>query len=163
MLSNNLPVFPVLFQHKVKLRYLCCHGLVIQIFYCKGSCHLISVSVVDRIYQFREDIFFPHRFQHALIHIIGQLFCGCRRVQLEKGSEKFVDFLRGDGIHRTVTLYRFWGVTGFYRNAGDGWVLDNCQVSRTVHIDRHLIGRTDGFTGFPLRCNRTPLTARWQG
>ena len=81
---SQFPVFPVLFQHKVKLRYLCCHGLVIQIFYCKGSCHLISVSVVDRIYQFREDIFFPHRVQHALIHIIGQLLCGCRRVQLEK-------------------------------------------------------------------------------
>ncbi len=120
-----------------------------------GSGHLISVSVVDRIHQFRENVFFSHRFQHTLIYIISQLLCGCRRVQLEKGSEKFVDFLRGDGIHRTVTLYRFWGVAGFYRNAGDGWVLDNRQVSRAVHIDRHLIGGTDGFTGFSsvIRCS----------
>ena len=32
----------------------------IQIFHCKGSGHLISVSVVDRIYQFRENILFLH-------------------------------------------------------------------------------------------------------
>ena len=30
--SSSFP--PFFFQHKVKLRYLCCHGLVIQIFYC---------------------------------------------------------------------------------------------------------------------------------
>lgn len=112
--------------------------------------HLISVSVVDRIHQFREDIFFPHRFQHALIHIIGQLLCDCRRVQLEKGGEKFVDFLCGDGIHRTVTLYRFRRIAGFYGNAGDGRILNNRQVSRVVHIDCHLIGGTDGFTGSRL-------------
>ena len=41
-------------------------------------------------------------------------------------------------------------LTGFYGNAGDGWVLDNRQVSRAVHIDRYLIGGTDGFTGFSL-------------
>ncbi len=121
----------------------------------QGSGHLISVSVVNRIYQFRENVFFPHRFKHALIHIIGQLLCGCRRVQLEKGGKKFVDFLRGDGIHRTVTLYRFWGVAGFYGNASNGWVLDYRQVSRAVHIDCHLIGGTNGFTGFPsvIRCS----------
>ena len=40
-------------------------------------------QIVDRIYQFGENIFFSHRFQHTLIYIIGQLLCGCRRVQLE--------------------------------------------------------------------------------
>ena len=53
-------------------------------------------------------------------------------------------------LWENVTLYRFWGVAGFYGNAGDGRVLDNRQVSRAVHIDRHLIGGTDGFTGFSL-------------
>src|SRR5574344_1501165 len=51
LLFYNLPITPVLFKYQIKLRYLRCFGLLVDILHCQRYRDLIILTIVNRIYQ----------------------------------------------------------------------------------------------------------------
>lgn len=52
LLFYNLPITPVLFKYQIKLRYLRCFGLLVDILHCQRYRDLIILTIVNRIYGF---------------------------------------------------------------------------------------------------------------
>ena len=57
--NYNLPITPVLFKRQVKLRNLRSFGLLVEVFHCQRYRDLVVLAIVNRIYQFLKDVFFP--------------------------------------------------------------------------------------------------------
>ncbi len=67
LLFYNLPITPVLFKYQIKLRYLRCFGLLVDILHCQRYRDLIILTIVNRIYQFLKDVLFSGDAANLLI------------------------------------------------------------------------------------------------